>query len=110
MFYPAAIETALNTGDWDAAERYAAALEDYTRAEPLPLIDSDIARGRALARLGPRSPRCGRGRAPGAPAARRRSALGLRAALPAIEAALAGQTRRRQHDRRPMSPREGLTI
>ncbi len=90
MFYPAAIETALNAGDWDAAERYAAALEDYTRPEPLPLIDLGIARGRALAAWG-------RGRRDAA-ATERLEALraeaeraGLRAALPAIEAALTGQ-------------------
>jgi uncharacterized protein HemY len=91
LFYRAAIEAALNTGDWDAAERYAAALNDYTRPEPLPLIDFYIERGRALAAWG-RSPR-------DAAAVERLERLqpeaeraGLRAALPAIEAALAGQT------------------
>ena len=51
-FYRDAIEVCLNTGDWDAVERYAAALEDYTRPEPLPWSDFFIARGRALATYG----------------------------------------------------------
>ncbi|HEX6111213.1 MAG TPA: adenylate/guanylate cyclase domain-containing protein [Geminicoccaceae bacterium] len=87
FFYQAAIETALNVRDWDAAERYAAALEDFTRPEPLPWIDLCIARGRALAAWG---------RGERDPAAiERLQALrdqaeraGLRSALVAIEAAL----------------------
>jgi len=51
-FYRDAIEVCLNTGDWDSVERYAAALEDYTRPEPLPWSDFFIARGRALAAYG----------------------------------------------------------
>ena len=47
-----AIEAALNAGEWEAAERHAAALEDYTRAEPLPWSDFIVARGRALATHG----------------------------------------------------------
>jgi tetratricopeptide (TPR) repeat protein len=47
-FYRDAIEVCLDTGDWDAVERYAAALEVYTCAEPLPWSDFFIARGRAL--------------------------------------------------------------
>jgi len=34
---------------WDEVDRYAQALEDYANAEPLPLIDFYVARGRALA-------------------------------------------------------------
>ena len=52
IFYHEAIETALNTGEWAAAERYAAALESYTRPEPLPWADFHVARGRALAAFG----------------------------------------------------------
>ena len=36
----------------EEADRYAAALEDYTRPEPLPWSDFIIARGRALAAFG----------------------------------------------------------
>jgi class 3 adenylate cyclase/tetratricopeptide (TPR) repeat protein len=51
-FYPDAITTALDLGEWDEAERYAKALEDYTRPEPLPWSDFYAARGRALAAFG----------------------------------------------------------
>jgi len=51
-FYRDAMEVCLHTGDWDAVERYAAALEEYTRPEPLPWSDFFIARGRALAAVG----------------------------------------------------------
>jgi tetratricopeptide (TPR) repeat protein len=51
-FYRDAMEVCLNTGDWDSVERYAAALEDYTRPEPLPWSDFFIARGRVLATYG----------------------------------------------------------
>jgi class 3 adenylate cyclase/tetratricopeptide (TPR) repeat protein len=53
-FYPDAIDASLALGDWDEAERYADALEAFTRAEPLPWSDFFIARGRALAALGRR--------------------------------------------------------
>jgi tetratricopeptide (TPR) repeat protein len=48
-FYPDAIQTMLDLEDWDGVERYARALEDFTRAEPLAWCDVFIARGRALA-------------------------------------------------------------
>lgn len=51
-FYRDAIEVSLNSGDWESVELYAAALEDYTRPEPLPWCDFFIARGRALAAFG----------------------------------------------------------
>ena len=81
--------SALELGAWDEAERYAAALEDFTRAEPLPWSAFFVARGRALAALGrggvdestkPELERL-------AAEARR---LDYRIALPAIEQALAG--------------------
>ncbi len=90
-FYRAAIETALLEADYDAVERYADAFEAYTRPEPLPWADFLIARGRALAA-------CGRGARDATTTAlltRLRDlarSVGWRAALPAIEAALAGQT------------------
>jgi tetratricopeptide (TPR) repeat protein len=52
LFYPDAMEACLIASDWDGVERYAAALEAYTRPEPLPWADLRIARGRALARYG----------------------------------------------------------
>jgi hypothetical protein len=51
--YRAGIEGALATQNWSAAERYAAALADCTRAEPLPFAAFIIARGRTLAPWGP---------------------------------------------------------
>jgi hypothetical protein len=51
-FYPDAMETCLQMGEWDEVDRYAQALEDYTSAEPLPYTDFFIARGRALAAFG----------------------------------------------------------
>jgi hypothetical protein len=46
----------LNAEAWDEAERYAQALEDYTRPEPLPWAEFWISWGRALAAYG-REPR-----------------------------------------------------
>ena len=51
-FYRSAIESGLIIGDWDEVNRYASALEDYTRPEPLPWPEFIIARGRALAAHG----------------------------------------------------------
>jgi class 3 adenylate cyclase/tetratricopeptide (TPR) repeat protein len=51
-FYRDAMEVCLATDNWDAVERYAAALEDYTRPEPLLWSDFFIARGRVLATYG----------------------------------------------------------
>jgi tetratricopeptide (TPR) repeat protein len=88
-FYPDAIETALELAYWDEAERYAAALEAFTRPEPLPWSDFFVARGRALAAVG-------RGHADeGTKRELRRleaeaHRLHYRTALPAIEQALAG--------------------
>ena len=51
-FYRDAMEACLQSQEWDEVNRYAKALEEYTSAEPLPLTDFFIARGRALARYG----------------------------------------------------------
>jgi hypothetical protein len=51
-FYRDVIEVALKLEEWDIAESYAQALEDFTRPEPLPWTDFFIARGRALAAWG----------------------------------------------------------
>jgi class 3 adenylate cyclase/tetratricopeptide (TPR) repeat protein len=52
FFYPDAIEVCLELGELGDVEPHAAALEDYTRPEPLPWADFYIARGRALADFG----------------------------------------------------------
>jgi hypothetical protein len=65
FFYSAAMEAALETGDHAEVERYAAALEDYTRPEPLPWADFFARAGApwpppAAARRSPtNSPGCG---------------------------------------------------
>jgi class 3 adenylate cyclase/tetratricopeptide (TPR) repeat protein len=51
-FYREAIQGALERGEWGDARRFAASLEDYTSAEPLPWSDFFIARARALAATG----------------------------------------------------------
>ena len=87
-FYADAIQAMLDLEDWEQAERYASALEDFTRPEPLAWCDFFIARGRALAD-------CGRGRRDGALTAELRRVrdearrLEILVALPAIEQALA---------------------
>lgn len=52
IFYRYAMEACLNCSAWEDAIRYAQALEDFTRPEPLPPSDLYIARGRALAAFG----------------------------------------------------------
>jgi len=51
-FYRDAMEAALRAKDWEGAQRFAAALEDYTRAEPLPWSDFVITQARTRAALG----------------------------------------------------------
>ena len=51
-FYRDAMEVSLRTEAWGEVERYAMALEDYTRTERLPWSDFYIARGRTLAAFG----------------------------------------------------------
>jgi tetratricopeptide (TPR) repeat protein len=46
------IEDTLARGEWERMRAHAAALEAYTRDEPLPYTDFLIARGRVLATLG----------------------------------------------------------
>lgn len=50
--YRDAMDAVLNDSDWDSVERYAAALEIYTSAEPLPRTTFFITKGRALAKFG----------------------------------------------------------
>jgi hypothetical protein len=56
MFYRDAIDACLARGKWSEALRYADALEDYVRPEPLPWASLLVARGRALATVGQRGP------------------------------------------------------
>ena len=87
-FYRYGMEAALEMADWPRVERYAAALEDYTRAQPLPWADFYIARGRALAAVG----RGARDEKTLGEIARLRAAaeeVGLKIAVPALDAALA---------------------
>ena len=51
-FFRYAIDASLSSRDWDGAERYSTALEDYTRPEPLPWADFFVRYGRALAAHG----------------------------------------------------------
>jgi tetratricopeptide (TPR) repeat protein len=89
-FYRDGMDVVLGLDAWDEAERYAAALEDYTRPEPLPWSDFFIARGRALAAHG-------RGDRSDALSKRLQELrgeaerVGFGLALPAIEQALAGR-------------------
>ena len=86
-FYADGMEACLETEEWDEVERYAAALEDFTRPEPLPWCDFFIRRGRLLAAFGR-----GHRTSSTIPELRqlRRDAerVGLRMALPALDAAL----------------------
>jgi hypothetical protein len=79
-----AMEASLDAGEWAEADRYAGELEAYVRDEPLPLIDFQVARARALAAAG-------RGNGDRAALERcRRHAieLDLRSSIPALDAAL----------------------
>ena len=51
-FYRFAMDASLENCKWDETERYASALEEYTRAEPLSWTTFMIERGRALAMFG----------------------------------------------------------
>ena len=51
-FYENAMEVSLRIADWDAVDRYAKTMEDFSSAEPLGRSTYTIARGRALAMHG----------------------------------------------------------
>ncbi|XIA65023.1 adenylate/guanylate cyclase domain-containing protein [Bradyrhizobium sp. TZ2] len=51
-FFRYAIDASLHSQDWDGAERYSAALEDYTRPEPLPWANFFVRYGRDVAAQG----------------------------------------------------------
>ncbi len=52
IFCEAAIQTSLDSGEWEEAERYCALLENYTAPEPFAWADFIVKRGRALGRVG----------------------------------------------------------
>ncbi len=87
-FYWHAIDATLAAGEWDAAVRYADALEEYVRSKPLPWASLLAARGRALASVGMHG-----ATDPALNELRRlreqASQAGLGSALPAIDAVLA---------------------
>jgi hypothetical protein len=88
-FHRDAIEAFLSASDRDGVMHHVAALENYTRAEPLPWSEVFAARGRALARILQGGVRDGLH----ADLISIRATLlgsGLTAFLPAIEVALAG--------------------
>jgi class 3 adenylate cyclase/tetratricopeptide (TPR) repeat protein len=88
-FYADGMDAYLESKQWDEVDRYAAALEEFTRPEPVPWCDFFIARGRTLAAYG----RGNRDDSTIEELRRLRSEaerVGLRRALPALDAALAG--------------------
>jgi len=84
-FHSDAIEASLAAHAWTDAERYAAALEAFTHAEPLAWTDYQVAVGRALAAAGK-----GEGDRAALLACRERAvALQYTSYLPSLDAALA---------------------
>jgi hypothetical protein len=82
------MEASLDAREWDSAERYATALEMYTRVEPLPWAEFCLRRGRVLAAYG----RGERGEVVLRELRRlwdEADRIGWKAALPAFERALA---------------------
>ena len=88
FFYRNAIDVSVEWGDWNEALRYAGALEEYVRVEPLPWASLMVARARALAAVG-----AGSHNDAGLLELKRIRAeaerVGLRSALPAIDRAVA---------------------
>ena len=88
-FYRDAIEVSLREQLWDTADGYASALERYFGAEASPWSDLFIARGRALAAAGRRSPE----EAVLAQLRDYAGGLGIRAAVAGLDEALADARR-----------------
>jgi tetratricopeptide (TPR) repeat protein len=87
-FYEDAMEACLRAGEWDEVNRFALALEDYTKDEPMPRCEFYIAWGRALAAHG----RGERDQATLGELQRlydQAKKIGLKLTLPALETALA---------------------
>jgi hypothetical protein len=87
-FYRDAIEASLLGGEWDAVERYAESLEEFTRREPLPWSDLIIRRGRALVAWG-RGARSATVQSQIEAIREEAEGIGMRILLPDIERALA---------------------
>jgi hypothetical protein len=88
-FYRDAIEVSLREQLWDTADGYANALERYFGTERSPWSDFFIARGRALAAAGHRSPE----QAVLAQLRDHAAGLGIRAAVAGLDEALADARR-----------------
>jgi tetratricopeptide (TPR) repeat protein len=86
-----AIEASLNAREWDEADRYVQALEDYTRPENLPGADFWIAWGRTLAAHG-RDPRSAVPIHNIERVLEQAQLIGMRPAIPALRRALWGDT------------------
>jgi hypothetical protein len=86
-FHQSAMEAWLAAKEWDDVERHAAALDAYTRGEPLPWSRFWIERGRALAAFG-RGDRDAPLLATLAALATEARAVQLNIALPVLDAAL----------------------
>jgi class 3 adenylate cyclase/tetratricopeptide (TPR) repeat protein len=82
-----AIDVSLDDHDWDAADRYAAALKRYAESEPLPWTELVISRAKALAAFG-RGLRDDRTIAALKSARDEARRAGLNIAVPALDAAL----------------------
>lgn len=88
-FYQNAIDAALDSGDWDEADRYAASLEQYSNdTEPTPWSAYYVARGRALSDFG-RGLRDGNELESLRQLCDDAERIGLKSAIPRLEAALA---------------------
>ena len=87
-FYIEGMEGALERQDWKLVERYAEAMEAFTRNEPLPRTDFFIARGRALAAFG-RGSRDDKTMQELKRLRDEAGRVGLKLAIPALETALA---------------------
>ncbi|MGZ5158728.1 MAG: adenylate/guanylate cyclase domain-containing protein, partial [Caldimonas sp.] len=87
-----AIDALLEIGDWDAVELNCERIRAYTAAEPLPMSEFLITRGRVLARFG-RGERGADVRAALVELRELATRAEWHSALPAIESALAGDAR-----------------
>ncbi|MGZ5131485.1 MAG: adenylate/guanylate cyclase domain-containing protein [Caldimonas sp.] len=87
-----AIDALLEIGDWDAVELNCERIRAYTAAEPLPMSEFLITRGRVLARFG-RGERGADVRAALVELREVATRAEWNSALPAIESALAGDAR-----------------